>query len=95
MANQEEGKVEEEVSEEEVELEGSDEEWLDWRVHVEEQVANGSSGTETRQAEDKDKTKGEGNPEAIAAEIPWLAKRVKTPGFSQLVPDLPATPKTS
>ena len=39
MAFQEEGKVEEEVSEEEVELEGSDEEWLDWRVVVEEQEA--------------------------------------------------------
>ena len=60
-AFQEERKVEEEVSEEEVELKGSDEEWLDWRVVVEEQEAKGSSGTETLQAEDKDKTTSEGN----------------------------------
>ena len=94
LAIQEEGKVEEEVSEEEAELEGRDEEWSDWRVVVEEQEAKGSSGTDTRQAEVKDKT-GEGNPEAIAAEIPLFAKRVKTRVFSQFVPVSPGSQKTT
>ena len=48
---------------------------------------------ETRQAEDKDKTTGEGNTEAIAAEIPRFAKRVKTRVFAQFVPVSPDSPK--
>ena len=85
--------MDEEVSEEEVVLEGSYEEWLDWRVVVEEQEAKGSSGTETRQAEDMDKTTSEGKSEAIAAEIPRFAKKVKTRNFSQFVPDSPGSQK--
>ena len=82
-------------------MEGSDEEWLDWRV-------DDPSGTGTHQAEDENRTTGEGISVAGAAEIPRFAKRSKTRSFSQLVlgspgsqklltaqlvPELPSSPK--
>ena len=88
----EEGKVMEEVSVDEVVLEGSDEEWLDWRVGSEEKVLKESSGTDTRQAEQENTTTGTGLPVA-ESEISRFAKRSKTRDFAHFVPDSPGTQK--
>ena len=76
----------EEVSVEEEEVEGNDEEWDSERAKVERE----SSGTDTSRAEEVDKTVVEGISEAIAAGILRFAKRSKTRSFSKLVPGSPA-----
>ena len=74
----EESEMEEEVSVEVEEVEGRDEEWLDWRENERARVERESSGTDE---EEEDKTMVEGISEAIAAEIPRFAKRSKTRSF--------------
>ena len=84
---------EEEVSVEEEEVEGSDEEWLDWRVEEVANVEEESSGTVTHHAEEEDKTTGTGFAEAVAADFPRFAKGSKSGSFPQVVPGSPGSQK--
>ena len=72
-----------EVSADEVVLEGSEEEWLDWRVDAEEKVLKESENT----------TMGTGLPVAESSEIPRFAKRSKTRDLAHFVQDSPASQK--
>ena len=68
--------------------------WLDWRESERAKVEREPSGTDTRQAEEEDKTMVEGISEAIATEIPRFAMRSTTRSFSQLVPGSPQSRST-
>ena len=85
----------EEVSVEEEKVEGNDEEWVDWRDDEGAKVETELSGTDTRRAEDEEKTTETGFSMACAAEFPRFAEKTKTRSLTLLVPGSPRQSKTT